>query len=158
MLRVAAIIVLGLAVIGLWVYPRACNRQITLKACFQDVRGLRRGALVRIAGVDVGRTSKVEAHPDRKDCLAEVEMSLSTPYELSVPSDAIARVENAGLLGEEFVAIDVRHASGSPSPDRSVLRTAPTIAPLDAVKAVVDAAADQTRDPKAKTSASGKAK
>lgn len=122
------------------------------------MRGLRSVALVRIAGVDVGRTTSVQAHPDRKDCLAEVEMTLSNPYELSVPSDAIAGVENAGLLGEEYVNIDVRHASGAPAANHQVLKTAPTAVPLDVVKAVVDAAADQTQNSKSPTKPSRKAK
>lgn len=138
--RIVAIMVVGLVAVSLWVIPHAHHRQIKLNACFQDVRGLRRGALVQIAGVDVGRTTSVKAHPERKDCLAEVEMTLNTPYELKVPSDAIARVENAGLLGEEFVDIDVRQASGPPATDHAMLKAAPTSKPLDLVKGWIEAA------------------
>lgn len=149
-IRVLAIATIAMAALAIWVVPRAHNRDLHLNACFQDVRGLRPGAVVRIAGVEVGRTSMVQAHADRKDCPAELAMKLSTPYELKIPQDAIVRVENAGLLGEEFVDIDVRRASGMPATDRAFLKTASTPAPLDIVKAWMDAATFE-RKPGSKT-------
>jgi len=144
-IRVLAIATIPLAALAIWVVPRAHNRELHLNACFQDVRGLRSGAVVRIAGVDVGRPTMVQAHPDRKDCLAEVAMKLSTPYQLDIPQDAIVRVQSAGLLGEEYVDIDVRQASGMPAIDRAFLKSASTPAPLDIVKAWMDAATSERK-------------
>jgi phospholipid/cholesterol/gamma-HCH transport system substrate-binding protein len=85
---------------------------VNLTACFEDVNGLQVGAAVRIAGVEVGRVTRVWARPDRKDCPAAVAMRLSTPYDLRVPRDAIAEVSTEGLLGPEFVNINIQNATG----------------------------------------------
>ena len=133
-MKVGLIVVSGLAIVGFWAIPRALRKQLKLGACFENVQGLREGAAVRIAGVEVGRVSRVGAHPDRRDCPAEVLMVLSTPYELKVPNDATAEVFSSGLLGPECVAINVEKASGPPATDHAMLKTVPTVAPSDALR------------------------
>jgi phospholipid/cholesterol/gamma-HCH transport system substrate-binding protein len=145
-IRVGAIAMAGLVLLVIWIGIRPKVHKLRLTASFENVRGLRQGASVRIAGVDVGYASNVEAHPESKDCLAEVNMTLETPYNLTVPSDAIARVESTGLLGAEFFDIDVRAASGRPTGDNARLKTAPTIPPLEAIKTVVKAASAECAD------------
>ena len=145
-IRLGALAIAAMAVLWAWTATHSQQHRIRLAACFNDVRGLKAGAMVRISGVDVGYTKSVEAHPERKDCLAEVRMSLATPYELAVPSDAVARIESDGLLGPEFVQIDVRGASAPPAADNGRLKTAPTIAPLQAIKALVNAATVQSAE------------
>ena len=68
-------------------------------ACFQDVNGLRSGASVRIAGVDVGQVRAVRAHPGNSACPAEVGLELGTAYALNLPSDAVASVSSSGIPG-----------------------------------------------------------
>jgi ABC-type transporter Mla subunit MlaD len=85
-----------------------------LRTCFNDARGLRPGASVRIAGVDVGVVRVVRANPENKNCPAEVVMDLSTPYELKIPRDSIAEIQTGGLLGPSLVAIDVTQATREP--------------------------------------------
>lgn len=111
---VLVIAVLGLAVLAVWAGPRLFRSELILKSCFQDVAGLRDGAEVRIAGVNVGHVRVVRAQPDNHACPALVEMVLSTPYELKIPRDSLAIVQTAGLLGGTYAAIDVSAASGSP--------------------------------------------
>ena len=85
-----------------------------LRTCFNDARGLRPGAGVRIAGVDVGLVRVVRANTENKSCPAEVVMDLSTPYELKIPRDSIAEIQTGGLLGPSLVAIDVTQATREP--------------------------------------------
>lgn len=111
---VVLMVIVGLAAIGsLFVGNVRLSRQ-RLKSCFSDVQGLRGGAEVRIAGVDVGTVRSVRANPQNKNCPAEVEMDLATSYELRVPKDAIAAIETAGILGESYVDIDASQTSGPP--------------------------------------------
>lgn len=133
-MEVGLIVVAGLAIIGYGAIPRALRKQLKLGACFENVQGLREGAAVRIAGIEVGRVARVRAHPDRRDCPAEVLMVLSTPDELKIPNDATAQVESEGLLGPECVAIKVENASGPPATDHTMLKTVPTVAPSDALR------------------------
>ncbi len=102
----ALIIVVGLTAIGAFLVGRHRYSRLELKSCFTDVHGLKVGASVRIAGVDVGTVRRVTANPQLKNCPAEVDMELATPYEITVPRDAIAGIATAGLLGETYVDID----------------------------------------------------
>ena len=140
------IVAAGLVIIALWAIPHSRNKELSLAGCFDNVMGLRVGAAVRIAGVEVGRVTQVRARPDRKDCPAEVAMSLSTPYDLKVPNDALAGVSTEGLLGQEYVDIDVRHATGPPAIDCAVLKTTPAVAPADTLRALVDAIAKKANE------------
>jgi ABC-type transporter Mla subunit MlaD len=125
----ALIVVIGLAAIGsLFINSFRYHRQ-EIKSCFNDVHGLREGAPVRVAGVDVGTVCRVRADPQRKDCPAEVEMALATTYEIRIPKDSIAGIETAGVLGESFVSIDAFQASGSPIENYGYLKSRPSIPP-----------------------------
>jgi phospholipid/cholesterol/gamma-HCH transport system substrate-binding protein len=148
-IRIGLIAVAALAILATWMFRPSWSQQLVLRACFNDVRGLRSGAGVRIAGVDVGRVAKVRARPDNKLCPADVEMKLNTQYELKVPTDAIARVQSAGLLGEEFVDIGVQDAKGPPATNDSVLPTEPTKSPVEELKALIMALNPQV--PRAET-------
>jgi phospholipid/cholesterol/gamma-HCH transport system substrate-binding protein len=86
---------------------------LRISACFQDVHGLRSAAPVRIAGVEVGIVQSVRAQPTNSSCPADVEMELRTDYPLSIPIDAVASVNTAGILGSTYVAIDATHSSGA---------------------------------------------
>jgi phospholipid/cholesterol/gamma-HCH transport system substrate-binding protein len=119
-------IVVGLAAIGsLFVRNVHLSRQ-ELKSCFNDVQGLKAGAGVRIAGVDVGTVRSVRANPQNKNCPAEVEMDLATSYELRLPKDAIAAIQTAGILGETYVDIDASQASGASLENYGYLKSKPT--------------------------------
>ena len=90
------IIVVGVAAIGtLFINPLRYSRQ-DIKSCFDDAGGLRAGAAVRIAGVDVGTVRSVRANPQNKNCPAEIEMALATAYEIRIPKDSLAEINTAG--------------------------------------------------------------
>lgn len=116
-------IVIGLAAIASLFVGRNRFSHLELKSCFDDVRGLRGGAEVRIAGVRVGTVRSVRASPQDKNCPAVVEMELATSYDLHVPMDAITEVNTAGLLGESFVNIDVSLCSGPPIENHGYLQS-----------------------------------
>jgi phospholipid/cholesterol/gamma-HCH transport system substrate-binding protein len=126
------IVGVGLASIGiLFVGEIRLSRQ-ELKSCFSDVQGLKAGAGVRIAGVDVGTVRSVRVNPQNKNCPAEVEMALATSYDLHVPKDAIAAIETAGVLGPSFVDIDISQVSGPPLENFGYLKSRSTKPPPSA--------------------------
>jgi phospholipid/cholesterol/gamma-HCH transport system substrate-binding protein len=128
---IVLIAVVGLAGIAILVVGNLRLSRQELKSCFSDVQGLKAGAGVRIAGVDVGTVRSVRAIPQNKNCPAEVEMALATSYELRVPQDAIAAIEQAGILGERYVDIDISQASGPPVENYGYLK-GKTTKPLSA--------------------------
>jgi ABC-type transporter Mla subunit MlaD len=124
-LILALIVIVGLVAIGSLFVNRVHYSHLDLKSCFDDARGLRASAVVRIAGVDVGTVRSVRAYPQNKNCPAEVEMVLTTTYELRIPKDSIAEIETAGLLGEVYVNIDTSQASATPIENYDYLKSKP---------------------------------
>jgi phospholipid/cholesterol/gamma-HCH transport system substrate-binding protein len=80
-----------------------------LKTTFQDVQGLKSGAVVRIAGVEVGKVTDVVL----KGTGVEVGLSIKKENQSRVTSDSRASIGSLSLLGEPL--IDVSPAStGTP--------------------------------------------
>lgn len=117
------IIAVGLIVLGVFLAFARSNHRLQVKTYFEDAQGLQTGAAVRMAGVDVGTVSRIRVRPEMHS--AEVTMDLQTPYELKVPTDAIAIVETAGVLGESFVQIDIQNTSGPPLGKGGVIKSVP---------------------------------
>lgn len=57
-----------------------------------------------------------------RDKPAEVAIEI-TDRGLRIPSDAVASIHRAGLLGEEYVSIDIRNSSAGPVANNGVLQT-----------------------------------
>lgn len=71
----------------------------TVHADFPSVGGLRPGAIVEIAGVEVGQVEKISLN----DYKARVIMRVRS--ELKLQDDAIASIKTRGLIGEQYVQI-----------------------------------------------------
>lgn len=122
-LTIAAIAIAGVVLVFELAKPAAHSLEI--KCYFKDVQGLRAGAKVRLAGVEVGSVASVRVRPELRDHPAEVVMILQTPYELNVPDDSIVSLESAGVLGDVFAQVDIRDAKGPPLQSGGVLKTGP---------------------------------
>jgi phospholipid/cholesterol/gamma-HCH transport system substrate-binding protein len=109
------IISIGLLTLaGLSLKKLSFGPSLRLRTCFQDASGIRSGAKIRLAGVDIGTVGDVRAEPTNKTCPAAVEMEIRTPYELRIPDDSVASTATEGLLGPTYLEIDVSRASGPP--------------------------------------------
>jgi phospholipid/cholesterol/gamma-HCH transport system substrate-binding protein len=120
------IIVIPVVAAFLFVHARLSGYRIELKTHFHDAQGLRPGASVRIAGVDVGSVTSVRVRPELGENAAEVVMDLHTPYELKIPRDSVASLQTAGVLGPTFVEIHMAGASGQPANNGTVLNSKET--------------------------------
>jgi len=121
----ATIVAVGIAVVATFFVDRSRYSHQQIKACFNDVGGLRAASAVRIAGVEVGTVRSVRANTQNKDCPAEVVMDLATTYEIKIPADSIAGIGQEGVLGPIYVDIDVRQATGPPVEQYGYLRSKP---------------------------------
>ncbi len=124
-LALLLIVAVGAVAIGSLFVNRLRYARQDLKSCFSDAGGLQVGAAVRIDGVDVGTVRSVRANPQNKYCPAEVEMALSTTYEIKIPKDSIAEIKTAGLLGEVYLSIDTTQVSGAPIENYGYLKSRP---------------------------------
>ncbi len=72
-----------------------------ITASFTSVSGLKRGAIVDIAGVQIGRVEAVELDVDRM--VAVVHMKIDRNIPLS--DDVSASVRTSGLIGDKYIKI-----------------------------------------------------
>ncbi len=119
----------GIVAIGLIILffaRKPFGHKLVIKAHFANVMGLRPGAPVRMAGVEIGSVKTVRVRPEMKEAPAEVVMMLTPSYDLKIPNDSTASVSTEGVLGQTYVVIDASQASGTPIGTNGVLRTNPT--------------------------------
>ena len=70
----------------------------SVSAKFGSVSGLKSGAIVEIAGVQVGKVTEISFDPD--DYAAQVVMSINQGVVLQ--DDSIASVRTAGIIGDRY--------------------------------------------------------
>lgn len=99
-----------------------------LKTSFDNVQGLKSGAIVRVAGVEVGKVTSVEL----KGTGVEVGLSIKKENQPRVTTDSRATIGSMSLLGEPL--IDVSPASsGTPLKDGDYIKSNKAAAQLSDV-------------------------
>lgn len=76
--------------------------RIALKATFDDIGGLSARAPVKVAGVKIGEVAGIELDEDLR---AIVHLSVDAEVGLSI--DSSAAIRTAGLLGDQFIAVEL---------------------------------------------------
>lgn len=101
------------------------SHKIILKSYFDDASGLRVGAPVRLAGVDVGNVSSVRVVADKDKQLTpvEVKMKVSTAFRYAMRKDSVTLLSTAGVLGETYIDIDSSKAQGGEAQDGDILQS-----------------------------------
>jgi len=103
-------------------------QRYTLKTTFENVQGLKSGAIVRVAGVEVGKVAGVEL----KGSNVEVRLSVKKENQSRITTDSRATIGSLSLLGEPL--IDVSPAtSGTPLKDGDYVKSAKPAAQLSDV-------------------------
>src|SRR6266849_8776900 len=114
-MRIGAFILIGLVVFLAIIYllgaqARYFERKYALTAEFTEVGGLIEGATVRLAGVQIGRVTKVELPPEPGGKV-KVTLTIAKRFSERIRKDSEARIVTQGLLGDKLVEISI----GSPS-------------------------------------------
>jgi len=76
------------------------EKNYTLLAEFDGVSGLKTGAAVEIAGVSIGKVSKVVLGENDR---AQVSMQITR--EVKITKDAMASIKTQGIIGDKYVRI-----------------------------------------------------
>ena len=97
------------------------THKIILKSYFDNAQGLRVGAPVRLAGVDIGNVTKIEIVSGRPADPVEVTMKVNTTYHTSMHKDSVTIMSTAGILGETYIDIDSSVAKGAEVVDGDTL-------------------------------------
>ncbi|MDY6956797.1 MAG: outer membrane lipid asymmetry maintenance protein MlaD [Pseudomonadota bacterium] len=107
-LVVGLFICLGLAAIFLLTLQVSTQNDLRresayfVQARFDDVGSLRVRAPVTLAGVRIGRVTAVDVNPETFQ--AEVKLAIDERYN-QLPTDSSAAIQTAGILGEQYVAL-----------------------------------------------------
>ncbi len=72
-----------------------------VNAKFFSVSGLKKGATVEMAGVQIGQVESIELDTDRY--VADVKMKIQK--DVKITEDTIASIKTAGLIGDKFVKL-----------------------------------------------------
>ena len=98
------------------------TRKIILVTYFDNAEGLRPGQPVDLQGVAIGNVQSVRIVPGRKLDPVQVIMRINARYQPFLHEDSKATVTTAGVLGESFVDIDSKEATGPLVKDGSQIK------------------------------------
>ena len=120
--KVGAFFLVVLAIVALFIWKiedlriggGGPPRRVTVQ--FKDVAGLDEKTAVRVAGVRVGRVSKVQLVEGK--ALVDIELD----RDVALRQGASASIESLGLLGEKYVELVPGPFGAPPLPDNSVIK------------------------------------
>jgi phospholipid/cholesterol/gamma-HCH transport system substrate-binding protein len=125
-IRVGLFFILGLALA--WITFESLNggqifkaKGYTLVAGFANLKGLKTGDEVRMAGVKVGAVKLTRLAPNRVEALLSIEPGTQ------IPVDAIASVEQSSLLGSNYLGVTFGTPGGALLKDGEEIKTKPTV-------------------------------
>jgi phospholipid/cholesterol/gamma-HCH transport system substrate-binding protein len=90
-------------------------------AIFSNTGGLKEGASVVIAGVEVGRVKAITIED------YEAKVALTVKEGLEIQEDAIASVKTKGLIGEKYIQITPGGAEEIIAPGGTIIETEPAV-------------------------------
>ncbi len=90
-------------------------------AIFSNTGGLKEGASVVIAGVEVGRVKAITIEN------YEAKVALTLKQGLEIQEDAIASVKTKGLIGEKYIQISPGGSEKIIQPGGAILETEPAV-------------------------------
>lgn len=123
LMAVAALGLTALLVIAVGGASGFAWERYELKTSFADVQGLKSGAIVRIAGVEVGKVTRVEL----SGAGVEVGLSIKKENRSRVTSESRASIGSMSLLGEPLIDISAS-TSGTPLKDGdTIMSTKPPV-------------------------------
>jgi phospholipid/cholesterol/gamma-HCH transport system substrate-binding protein len=127
--RVGVFVVIALVAFVAVIYvlgarARLFEARYTIHADFTEVGGLREGATVRLAGVQIGRVTDVHL-PPQPGGKVRVDLTIGRQFADRIRQDSVARIETQGLLGDRIVEITVG------TPEAPVLKLGEVLASRD---------------------------
>ena len=97
------------------------THKISLHSFFDNASGLREGAPVRLAGVDIGNVTSIRIVREKPTTPVEVTMKVNTKYSFNLRKDSVTLLSTAGIPGETYVDVDSSGAKGPEAIDGDTL-------------------------------------
>lgn len=77
------------------------NETYDVTARFTSISGLKQGSVVELAGVNVGKVSRIELDPADYEAIVHLDVDKS----VKLQDDAIASVRTAGIIGDKYIKL-----------------------------------------------------
>ena len=132
-MAVAALALTAMLVIAVGGASGFAWERYKLKTSFENVQGLKSGAIVRIAGVEVGKVTKVQL----AGAGVEVELALKKENQSRVTTESRASIGSMSLLGEPLIDVSPS-AAGTPLKNGDVIKSARPAAQISDVAATAN--------------------
>ena len=114
-------------------------QRYSIKTVFSNIAGLKEGAPVRIAGVEVGSVTKLDFVGDK----VEVTLEVSKEQQRRITDKSVASIGSVSLLGEGAVDINP-DSSGKPIPEWGYVKSGPAPGSLATAAEVATKGLEQT--------------
>jgi phospholipid/cholesterol/gamma-HCH transport system substrate-binding protein len=114
-------------------------QRYSIKSVFADIQGLKEGAPVRVAGVEVGSVKKMDFIGDK----VEVTMEVGKEQQSRITDRSSASLGSVSLLGEAAVDITA-NSQGTPVPEWGYVRSGPAPGSLSTAAEAATRSLEQT--------------
>ncbi|MBF0124913.1 MAG: outer membrane lipid asymmetry maintenance protein MlaD [Magnetococcales bacterium] len=94
-----------------------------VQAHFSSIAGLKKGAGVEIAGVEVGRVQHIVLDPHEYTA----NVTLNIRHDVTVQEDAMASIRTKGLIGDRYIKITPGGSLITLKPGERLIQTEPAI-------------------------------
>ena len=134
-LKVGALVLLAVAILVFLIILMSGSTgglfasKLTLRSYFDNASGLKNGAPVTLEGVTIGNVKRIRVVPSRSPKPVEVTMQMGEKSAPFLHVDSVTVIAQAGVLGDSFVDITSKGATGPPPSNNAELRSvdAPSI-------------------------------
>jgi phospholipid/cholesterol/gamma-HCH transport system substrate-binding protein len=134
-LKVGALVLVAVAILIFLVFLMSGSTgglfapKLVLRTYFDNASGLKNGAPVTLEGVTIGNVIRIRVVPERAPKAVEVTMRIGEKSLPLLHVDSTTVIAQAGVLGDSFVDITSKKATGPPPANNSELRSvdAPSI-------------------------------
>ncbi|MDI6758577.1 MAG: MlaD family protein [Candidatus Omnitrophota bacterium] len=108
-LKVGVFVFAGLVILSIFILSieryKKWNLTYRVHLTFNFVNGVKLGAPVRFAGVDVGDVKEINLKFIPQENRTKVDLICRIRWDIKIPSDSVVWINTLGLLGEKYVEI-----------------------------------------------------
>ena len=138
-LKVGALVLAAVAILIVLIFLMSgstgglFSKKLTLRTYFDNATNLKNGAPVTLEGVTIGNIIHIRIVPEREPFPVEVTMRIGENFARLLHTDSTTVIAQAGVLGDSYVDISSRKATGPPPRNNAELRSVDTPSISDVV-------------------------
>lgn len=134
--RVGLFVVLALGVAFFLIFMIGSDKKVfearyRLVGKFTDISGLRIGAPVQLAGINIGFVDNIKFSKDLMNKEIEVSFEIADKYRERIREDSVATINTQGLLGDKFIFVSVGSADQPELKDGAYIKTREVVGIFD---------------------------